>query len=146
MGTPISDGPKPAHKLKRLEIFHYRFYRSDFETVAVLTGGCLESVVCILSDENFTPWDMPPEEKIEIITDFFQENSKDTLARDKISVIRSFRGFFDDFRFSGTENMVLLSEINQTGGGGPDGYDFDWFYGVEEDEEDDEYFADENER
>ncbi|KAF3164064.1 hypothetical protein EYR41_011367 [Orbilia oligospora] len=119
MGTPICDGPKPVHKLKRLEIFHYRFYRTDFEIVARLTGGSLENVVCILSDENFTPWDMPPDQKIAVITDYFEENSKDTLARDKISVVRSFKGFFDDFEFKGRENMLLLSEVHRSS---PDEY------------------------
>ncbi|KAK6514041.1 hypothetical protein TWF506_008468 [Arthrobotrys conoides] len=130
MGTPIVNHPKPVHKLKRLEIFHYRFYRTDFEIVAALTGGSLESVVCVLSDENFTPWDMPPEQKISLITDYFEENSKDTLARDKISVVRSFKGYFDDFEFRGNENMVLLRDINGANWRGPDQYGD--FYDLEE--------------
>ncbi|KAK6523845.1 hypothetical protein TWF281_001813 [Arthrobotrys megalospora] len=117
MGTPIYIKYKPVHKLKRLEIFHYRFYRSDFEAVARVTGGSLESVECILSDENFTPWDMSPEEKLLIITETFQDNSKDTLARDQISVTRSFKPFFDDFKYDSREDRALLERLYPEGSG-----------------------------
>ncbi|KAK6352573.1 hypothetical protein TWF730_009397 [Orbilia blumenaviensis] len=112
MGTPIHTQIKPPHKLKHLEIFHYRFYRTDFEKVAILTGGSLESVKCVLSEENFTPWDMSPEDKIRIITDFFHDNSKETLKKENISVYRSFKGFFDDFRFDANENAAMVEQLN----------------------------------
>ncbi|KAK6339397.1 hypothetical protein TWF718_008816 [Orbilia javanica] len=146
MGAPIEwIGPKPAHKLKRLELYHYRFYRMDFETVARLTGGHLESVVCVLSDENFTPWDMSPQEKIRVITDYFQENSKDTLERDKISVTRSYKGFFDNFQFIGAEHLALSRQIAPNVGTGADEYsECDLFNGVSEDEEDEEENAEED--
>ncbi|KAK6498685.1 hypothetical protein TWF481_011263 [Arthrobotrys musiformis] len=130
MGTPISNSPKPKHKLKRLEIYHYRFYKHDFITVVGLTGGHLESVVCLLSDENFSIWDMPPSQKLGLITDYFQQGSKDTLARDKIAVTRSFRPFFDSFSFDRDEHEALFRDTEAITNS-----KVDWFYGLSEGEE-----------